>query len=149
MSADVDRPSLLPLPTVRDARGQLAVAELGPALPFRPVRLFVLSDVPAGAARAQHANRSCAEVLICVSGSCVVDAEDAAGVLRFHLAGPQLALVVPAGVWLECRDFSADASLLVLADQAYDPANQITDRAEFAAFLAEREGRAEPGENAG
>jgi hypothetical protein len=50
-----------------------------------------------------------------------------------RLADPGIALHVPPWVWVECRDFTDDAVLLVLCSLPYDPGDQITDLAEFEA----------------
>lgn len=129
--------ALLDLPTFRDHRGSLSVGEVARGLPFAARRFFVVSGVPAGEVRAQHANRSCHEVLVTTSGACTVDVDDGLSITTFRLEGPGHALDVPAGLWITCRDFTSDAALLVLASAAYDPADQISDHAEFVAMTAE------------
>jgi UDP-2-acetamido-3-amino-2,3-dideoxy-glucuronate N-acetyltransferase len=128
---------LVEVPTYRDARGTLVAVEVEDVVPFEVRRVFVVSAVPAGARRAEHANRTCAEALLAASGSLTVDVDDGWSVSSHRLDSPSRVLVVPAGQWLTCRDFSADAALVVLASAPYDPADQVTDYAEF---LAARRG---------
>jgi UDP-2-acetamido-3-amino-2,3-dideoxy-glucuronate N-acetyltransferase len=132
-------PRLLKLRSYMDARGALTVADREEDLPFSAVRYFLVRDVPAGATRAEHAQRVGHEVLSCVAGGCTVDLWWPGGEATHRLADPATALYVPPLVWVRCRDFSADAALLVLCSHPYDPLDQITDFEEFAAgVLADR-----------
>jgi dTDP-4-dehydrorhamnose 3,5-epimerase-like enzyme len=132
------KPRLLKLRFFEDARGVLAVAEREDALPFAAVRYFVVSSVPAGATRAAHAQRVGHELLSCVAGSCTVELSWSGGEATHRLEDPGTALYVPPLVWVRCRDFSADATLLVLCSHPYDPRDQITDLDEFAGGALER-----------
>jgi UDP-2-acetamido-3-amino-2,3-dideoxy-glucuronate N-acetyltransferase len=120
-------PRLLHLSSVEDARGALAVAE-GDDLPFQVARYFVVRDIPAGAARGRHLQREGHELISCVAGACTVELRWPDGEATYRLDGPEQALHVPPGVWSECRDFSADAVLLVLCSNAYDPGDQVSER---------------------
>lgn len=126
--------ALLRLPTFRDERGSLSVADLSVGLPFLARRFFVVTGVPVGQVRAQHANRTCHEVFVATSGGCTVDVDDSRSVTTFRLDGPGQALDVPAGLWITCRDFTRDAALLVLASADYDTADQVTDHDDFVAW---------------
>lgn len=125
------RPTVVELPTYRDDRGALVAAEVEGAVPFPVRRMFVITAVPAGAVRAQHANRSCHEALVAASGAVTVTVDDGAQVARHRLDTPSQLLVVPSGTWVTCAEFTPDAALVVLASSAYDPADQITDYAQF------------------
>jgi dTDP-4-dehydrorhamnose 3,5-epimerase-like enzyme len=126
-------PRVVKLTSVADARGTLIAAEGGEALPFAAVRYFLVHGVPPGATRARHAQRRGEELLSCPVGACTVELwwQDDHAVQR--LDDPATALHLPPWVWVECREFSADALLLVLCSEPYDPADQLTDFAEFEA----------------
>lgn len=126
-------PRLLRLPSFPDARGLLVAADAGRPLPFAAARCFFVRDVPAGAVRARHAQRDGEELLCCVAGACTVELRWHTGHTQHRLADPTAALYLPPWVWLECRDFSAEAVLAVLCSRPYDPLDQITDLAEFEA----------------
>lgn len=119
------------LPVFADPRGQLAVAEDPGPLPFAPHRVFVVSGVPEGAVRAEHAHRTCDEALLAASGGVTVELDDGERVTTHRLDRPSQLLVVPRGTWVVCRDFTPDAALVVLASRPYDPSDVITDRARF------------------
>ena len=126
-------PRVVKLASFEDARGTLIAADGGEALPFSAVRYFLVRDVPPGSARAQHAQRRGEELLSCPAGSCTVELRWRGGHAVHRLADPQTALHLPPWVWVECREFSADALLLVLCSEPYDPDDQLTDLAEFEA----------------
>ena len=125
--AGVDDATLVELPEFRDPRGGLVAIDFAEALPFTPVRAFAIYDVPQGVTRADHANLSTDEALICLSGSCTVLLRDGRRDRREVLDHARRGLVVPAGLWVVCRDFSDGAVLLVLASSPFDPSDQVTD----------------------
>jgi dTDP-4-dehydrorhamnose 3,5-epimerase-like enzyme len=132
--ADGTAPRVITLPSFADSRGTLVAADGAEELPFRPARYFLVHDVPAGAARAQHAQRRGEELLSCVAGACTVELWWEGDQAAMHrLADREIALHVPSWVWVECRDFTDDSVLLVLCSRPYDPGDQITDFAEFEA----------------
>ena len=131
-AAAADLPRLLRLSSFRDERGELIVAEAGDTLPFVAARYFLVHDVPPGATRARHAQRLGQELLSCVRGACTVATRSPGVEAGEHrLDDPATALYVPPGVWVECRDFSPEAMLLVACSHRYDRHDQITDPAEF------------------
>jgi dTDP-4-dehydrorhamnose 3,5-epimerase-like enzyme len=125
-------PSLLKLASIEEATGTLIAAD-SELLPFPPVRYFHVRDVPPGAVRAGHALRRCEELLSCPAGACTVEVWWRGGHAVHRLADPETALHLPPRVWVECREFSEDAVLLVLCSRAYDPEDYISDFAEFEA----------------
>ena len=132
-SATGAAPRMVKLASVADARGTLVAADGGEGLPFPAVRYFLIHDVPAGAVRAQHAQRRGEELLSCAAGACTVELWWDGGHEAHRLSRPETALHVPPWVWMECREFSEDAVLLVLCSEPYDPEDHITDFGEFEA----------------
>lgn len=125
-------PRTVKLASTAETRGTLTAAE-GEALPFTPVRYFLVRDVPPEGARAQHAQRRNQELISCPVGGCTVETWWHSGHAVHRLAGPEIALHVPPWVWVECREFTDDAVLLVLCSEPYDPADHITEFGEFEA----------------
>jgi hypothetical protein len=109
---------LIEVPTHSDARGTLFVAEQEDVLPFRPVRMFAITAVPAGAHRAQHIV-SCDQFLWMAAGSCMalVKHEGGEGSVGLRHGGPGLYL--PEGCWLDLWDFSPGSVMIVLAAGRY------------------------------
>ena len=127
-------PSVLRLRCFPDADGLLTVGEFDGELPFEPRRVFFVSRVPAGALRADHAQRTGAQVLVAAHGRFAVDAYTATRPSSFVLHEPTSALHVPPGNWITCRDFSPDAVMLVLASDPYDRDDQIEDFRDYLRF---------------
>jgi UDP-2-acetamido-3-amino-2,3-dideoxy-glucuronate N-acetyltransferase len=126
-------PRVVNLNAFADSRGTLVAADGAEELPFPPVRYFLIHGVPADATRARHALRHGHELISCVAGACTIELRWGSGHATHRLADPATALHLPPWVWVECRGFSEDAVLLVLCSEPYDPADQITDIAEFEA----------------
>jgi mannose-6-phosphate isomerase-like protein (cupin superfamily) len=101
-------------------------------------RIFFLSGVPHGRARAGHAHKMQAEFLIAVQGSVEAHIEwrGSADVVRLDRGR---ALYLPPGRWLDLRAFSEDALLAVLSADSFDESDYIRDRAAFRRW--ERGGR--------
>jgi hypothetical protein len=128
-----DPPRLLRLPSIRGERGRLVPADAGVGLPFPAARYFLLTGVPPGAVRGGHAQRRAQRLLSCVAGSCTVETWHGGDRRRHRLADPADALYLPPWTWVECRDFSEDAVVLVVCSDAHDDVDQIVDFEEFAA----------------
>jgi acetyltransferase-like isoleucine patch superfamily enzyme/dTDP-4-dehydrorhamnose 3,5-epimerase-like enzyme len=119
------------LAEVADLRGNLVAAEIGEFLPFDVKRFFVVHGVSSRQIRGQHAHRKCHQFLVCVRGSCRVIADDGRHRQEFLLDSPARGVYLPPRTWGVQYDYSADASLLVLASQAYDPGDYIRDYEAF------------------
>lgn len=119
---------LFRLPSFADARGVLTVADGEECLPFPVARYFVVRDVPAGEARGRHQQLEGHELLSCVAGACTVELHREGEEATYRLNSPEQAVHVPPRTWVECRDFTADAVLLVLCSNAYDPLDQVGEQ---------------------
>jgi hypothetical protein len=122
------------LKTVIDIRGNLSAAEVGRDIPFQPARVFLVYDVPSTQTRGAHAHRTCQQLLIAAKGRLAVVADDGEVRQEFVLDSPSVGLHLPAMTWGIQYKCSADAVLLVLASDPYDPTDYIRDYAEFVAL---------------
>jgi UDP-2-acetamido-3-amino-2,3-dideoxy-glucuronate N-acetyltransferase len=126
---------VIEIPVVSEARGRISMAEVESTLPFTAQRYFVVYDVPREQSRGEHAHRRCEQFLVCLRGSVVVTTDDGTGRQEFLLNSPAQGLHIPPMIWGIQSNFSADALLLVLASEKYDPAEYIRDYHEFLAAL--------------
>ncbi len=118
-----------------DERGVLHVVERnGEKTAFGMERAFWITNVPTGAVRGEHANRECTELLVAVHGSVDVWLTDGQTEHCVRLDRPGLGLYIPPMVWCRLWNFSADATLLCLADRSYDKSQYIND---FSAYIEE------------
>jgi len=118
-----------------DSSGSLIALEgLSREVPFEIKRIYYIFDTTPRAVRGKHAHRSLRQVLICLSGSCVVVCDNGEEKTEYHMAWPDKGLLIEGLVWREMRDFSKGTVLLVLASEGYDEADYIRD---YGVFLKE------------
>jgi hypothetical protein len=104
--------------TIRDARGMLRIFEKGASLPFALKRCFVISNVPKGKARGEHAV-SCNLFLAVITGTCRLTARSTVGEERLLLSHRTKGVVVKKGTWLRLDRFSSGAVVLVCASENF------------------------------
>jgi len=126
---------LVDLPVVNDLRGTLSFGEYGQHLPFVPKRYFVVYAVPSKNVRGEHAHKKLEQFLVCVSGGCSVVVDNGTDRSEVRLDSPATGLYLPAMTWATQFRYSADAVLLVLASDLYDPDDYIRDYDEFLSLV--------------
>jgi hypothetical protein len=127
------RAGTIALDRILDDRGSLVVAELGRMLPFDVARFFVISDVPHGASRGEHAHHRCEQFLVCLRGSVTAMVDDGFTRRDVVLDRPEIGLYMPAMTWGTQHRYSDDAILLVLASRQYEVEDYIDSYEEFRA----------------
>lgn len=127
---------LVELPLIPDLRGSLSFAEVGKKLPFEPKRYFIVFDVKSKEVRGEHAHRQLHQFLVCVKGSCSIVVDDGKSREEYQLDKPNLGIYLPPMIWGIQYKYTADAILLVLASDTYDPADYIRDYDEFISLVA-------------
>jgi UDP-2-acetamido-3-amino-2,3-dideoxy-glucuronate N-acetyltransferase len=116
--------------TIHDADGILGVTEFQ-SCPFIPQRFFWLTSVGTDIVRANHAHKSCHQLLICQQGSLTAKITDGTGAETMHEMIIGSTLDLPPLHWLELSHFSQDAVLGVLASEPYDKDEYINSREEL------------------
>ena len=106
---------------VREERGHLWAVDYD-RMPFRPMRSFVIDNVPPDTKRGNHAHKICDQVLFCLSGEIAVTTEKDGKMQEFHLTSSQPhGVFIPCCTWSEQHYRAPGSALLVLASHAYDP----------------------------
>lgn len=113
------------------ATGNLTVVENGKVENLDTQRVFFIYDIPGGVSRGGHSHKTLRELIIATSGSFEVYVNDGKNERTFLLNHPSKALLLPAGVWEELRNFSSGAVALVLASIPYTPEDYIRNYDEF------------------
>ncbi len=117
---------LLEIPRFEDPRGTLVSFDFG-QMPFLPARLFVISGVPVGTIRGQHALVEQQQMLVCLGGIIEVEARWQDKSETIALTRPDLGLFLDRGVW-SSQHFSAEDSILLgLGSGEYDPDGYRTE----------------------
>jgi dTDP-4-dehydrorhamnose 3,5-epimerase-like enzyme len=114
-----------------DERGMLIALEQNRNVPFEIRRVYYLFATKGNVHRGQHAHRRLNQLAVPVRGSVTILLDDGTGPAEIVLDDPSQGLLLGSMVWRELYDFSEDCVLMVLADQLYDPADYITDYAQF------------------
>jgi hypothetical protein len=125
---------IIELPRVADPRGNLTFVENGRHVPFEIRRVYYLYDVPGGAERGGHSHKTLEQLVIAISGSFDVVADDGRRRRRYHLNRSYFGLYLPPMTWRELDNFSSGSVCLVLASAPYDEADYYRD---YETFLAE------------
>lgn len=116
-----------------DSRGQLIALEaLSTDVPFEVKRIYYIFDTTPGTERGKHAHKQLKQVLICVNGACTIECEMPDGSMSTHrLDWPNKGLLIEGLVWREMKEFSKDATLVVLASEHYNERDYIRDYQDF------------------
>lgn len=118
-----------------DPRGALTFLEEDADVPFSIRRIYYIYRVAEGERRGFHAHKRLKQCLICLGGSCKILLDDGKERQIVELNDPNEGLYIDTPVWREMYDFSAGATLLVLASESYDEADYIRDYDEFIAYV--------------
>ena len=102
-----------------EERGSLSSLEFG-VLPFTPLRIFWISQVPTEIARGNHFHKNCNQILICTDGEISISTIDKTGAKRCFTLSSDDGLILPKFHYVEMVFQNVESRLLVLADQPYD-----------------------------
>ena len=120
------QPSLVPLLSVLDSRGELYCCEhrAGSDFPFDIKRMLCIKKVPFFITRGGHAHFCCHQLIMAVSGKIMVRTDNGTEKDDFLLTRPSHGLYIPPMVWAE-QTYSEDAVSIVMASDIYDEADYI------------------------
>jgi hypothetical protein len=130
----IEHCSILSLPKIENAAGNITVVEGINGFPFGVKRVFYLYDIPAGESRGAHAHKDCHQFLVAASGSFEVEVNDGKNSKLFSLNRPFYGLHIPPGIWAHELNFSGGAICLVLTSHLYSPEDYIREYKEFLAY---------------
>ena len=134
VSSKVEHAQLIQLNRIRTEVGDLVACEKEGGIPFDPVRVYYLYDVPDTAERGGHAHRELQQVIVAVSGSFKVVLSDGTEEKVVVLRKPTEGLLLPPGLWRTLEDFSGGAICLVLASHEFDEGDYIREWSDFLRF---------------
>jgi hypothetical protein len=120
------RVRLLRFPFVEQSRGNLISFDYS-LLPFVPRRSFLVTGVPKGTVRGEHAHKACEQVLICLKGRLTVEVAFGENRAEVTLKDPSRGLYVGAGVWARQRYEEEGTQLLVFASLPFDPDSYVQE----------------------
>ena len=119
-----------------DARGLLAIAQLGAELPFIARRVYWIYGTKPGISRGFHAHKRLNQLIVCVVGSVKIHLTDGKHEETVDMKAFGEALSVGPGLWRVMSDFSHDCVVMVLADRPYEEDDYIRDLAQFKEYAS-------------
>lgn len=120
-----------------DERGNLIALEENRDVPFPIRRVYYMFETGPGVRRGFHAHKELKQILICVSGSCMILLDDGKTKEEIVLDSPDKGLILGPDTWREMHDFSSDAVLMVCASEKYDENDYIRDYTQFLNWIEE------------
>ena len=115
---------------VSEVNGHLGVIEFE-SLPFPPKRFFWLKGVDGDATRADHAHRTCHQLLVCQQGFVTATITSVHGEVSIHEMQMGSTIHLMPLHWLELTKFSANSVLGVFASEPYKLDEYITNKEEL------------------
>ena len=109
----------LELSQVMDARGKLTSADFDD-FPFRPLRTFFVTHVPAGTVRGGHSHKEGEQILVCLSGRIKVELRSHRETQTVICQPDGRGLIIRAGIWAQQTYLDADSQLLVFCSHSYN-----------------------------
>jgi UDP-2-acetamido-3-amino-2,3-dideoxy-glucuronate N-acetyltransferase len=136
MVSELTEACLITIPGYQDDRGVVSVVDWENSLPFVPKRFYYIRNANDAVRRGNHAHWREGEVILALSGSFTVLADDGQRRREFQLDRPCVGLYIPPMTWHELYGFSADAICAVFASERFDPLDYCHD---YEKFLSARE----------
>lgn len=130
------RDSIIELPKILDARGNLSFIE-NRHLGFEIKRVYWIYDVPGGETRGGHAYKELEEVIIALSGSFDVVLNDGEKQKSILLNRSYYGLFIPKMMWRRMENFSTNAVCMILASAKYQESDYIRSFEEFRLFVCD------------
>ena len=126
MNSDLSQVKIIDLPHHFEENGDLIVMEKFKNVPFEIQRVFVVR-APKGAIRGQHSHIKCTQLLTCPSGIIDVQCDDGKNKSYFTLNHPNMALLIPPGIWAQQTYTVENSILTVLCDRIYEAEDYIRE----------------------
>ena len=126
MNSDICQVKIIDLPHHFEENGDLIVMEKFKNVPFEIQRVFVVR-APKGAIRGQHSHIKCTQLLTCPSGIIDVQCDDGKNKSYFTLNHPNMALLIPPGIWAQQTYTVENSILTVLCDRIYEAEDYIRE----------------------
>jgi dTDP-4-dehydrorhamnose 3,5-epimerase len=108
-----------------DSDGSLIPIEFS-NISFIPMRIFVITDVPKGSIRGNHAHYKTEQMLICVKGEILVGLDDGKNKTETLLL-PGETIYIDKMIWDYQKFLTGNEILISVCSTKYDPMDYIND----------------------
>ncbi len=128
----INKPKILNLPKIgKPEIGFISVLEKNNLLPFSPLRIYWIYDVPNLTERGGHYHHKLEQVMICISGQLNISLESKNGLKKKYILNkPNKALYIPSKYWRDIT-FEENTILLCIASEVYDENDYVRSYKEF------------------
>jgi hypothetical protein len=116
---------LVDIPHHIDGRGMLTPFDFE-GLPFRPQRIFTVSNVPVGTVRGKHGHLEGTQLLFCIQGEIQLLLRYKDQEVAICLKPCTSGLLFKSGIWCQQTYSAPDSVMLAFADSPYNPASYFT-----------------------
>ncbi len=115
-------------PTKRKEVSSLSILEEG-VVPFSIKRVFTI-NTEESCKRGFHAHKECTQLLVCLTGKCIVNCDDGQKRQSFILNTAAEGLLIPPSIWAE-QEYEPNTILMVLTSHLYDESDYIREYDQF------------------
>lgn len=128
----INKPKILKLPKIgKPEIGYISLLEKNNLLPFIPLRIYWIYDVPNLTERGGHYHHKLEQVIVCVSGQLNISLESTNGLKKTYILDkPNKALYIPSKYWRDIT-FEENSILLCIASEVYDENDYVRDYKKF------------------
>ena len=128
-----------PLKQINERRGDLLTIDFSEDLPFKPVRFFLIQEVPTGSTRGGHAHLKCEQFLIALKGEIRIRISNGEHEEFFDLGNRTEGVYLPPLHWGE-QIFVTEGSILgVFASHVYDSSDYVRTFEDFLEIISRDE----------
>ena len=106
-------------------------------MPFEPKRIYMVTGIPKGAIRGEHAHHETQQILICAKGQIIVYLDNGSKVDEFILNEGDFVFMDKL-VWDYQKFMTDDDVMVVISSTHYDISDYITDKDEFYKIIKSR-----------
>ena len=117
-------------PSFRDERGVLSAYEANDIVPYEIARIFIVSS-NSEKYRGHHAHIACSQLMVCVSGECILKCDDGSEKREFVLDNQSQGVLIPPMIWTEQFYLKDSTSIMVICDRPYEKDDYIREYQEF------------------
>jgi len=122
---------LFNVPKILDDRGNLSFFQYPDQIPFEIKRVYWINDIPGGTDFTGYANKESQEIIIALSGSFDVIANDGFNERKFTLNHPDAGIYIPKMTWLQLVNFSTNSVAFIVSDSDFNEQDRIVEFSQF------------------
>lgn len=125
-------------PNFKDKLGELTVYEGNKNIPYNISRIFVVSSSE-GKKRGSHAHIACSQLIVCMTGKCLIKCDDGNQSKEFILDKSSQGILIPPMIWAEQVYLEDNSNIMVICDRPYEEDDYIKEYQKFLSCRLEQQ----------